>query len=99
MVRVRADGRRHKFTVRPGTGFDSPLYECAFTTKRGGWAEHRLAFKDIVPTFRGRELTSVPPLDPARIQSVGFLIADKQAGAFRLEIASIRATSFSPNTL
>lgn len=96
VVRVRGDGRRYKFTVRTGTGFDSPLYQCAFTTKRGEWEEHHLAFKDFVPTFRGRELTNVPPLDPARIQSVGFLIADQQAGAFRLEIASIRATRLQP---
>jgi hypothetical protein len=96
IVRVRGDGHRYKFTVRTGTDFNSPLYQCAFSTKRGEWQEHRLAFKDFVPTFRGRELTGVPPLDPARLKSVGFLIADKQAGAFRLEIASIRATRNPP---
>jgi hypothetical protein len=91
VVRVRGDGRRYKFAVRIGTGFDSPLYQCAFPTKRGEWQEHHLAFKDFVPTFRGRELTGMPPLDPARIKYVGFLMADKQGGAFRLEIAFIRA--------
>jgi len=38
-------------------------------------------------------LTDVPPLNPAKVSSVGFLIADKQDGPFRLEIASIRAAS------
>ena len=93
ILRVRGDGRRYKFTVRTETGFDSPLYQCAFTTKKGEWEEHRLLFKDFVPTFRGRVLTAVPPLDPAVIRSVGLLIADRQAGAFRLEIASIRAVN------
>jgi hypothetical protein len=91
VLRVRGDGRRYKFTVRTETGFDAPLYQCAFSTKRGEWEEHRLPFKEFVPTFRGRVLTNVPPLEPALVMSVGFLISDQQAGAFRLEIASIRA--------
>jgi NADH dehydrogenase [ubiquinone] 1 alpha subcomplex assembly factor 1 len=92
VLRVRGDGRRYKFTVRTEAGLDTPLYRQAFATKRGEWEEHRLAFKDFVPTFRGRVLKDVPPLNPANVTSMGFLIADKQAGAFQLEIAFIRAT-------
>lgn len=91
VLRVRGDGRRYKFSSRTGVGFDSPLYQCSFTTKQGEWEEHRLAFSDFVPTFRGRVLTDVPPLDPAGVNSVGFLISDKQAGPFRLEIGWIKA--------
>ena len=91
VIRLRGDGRRYKFTARTETGFDTPLYQCAFETKRGEWEEHRLAFKDFVPTFRGRILTGVPPLNPANVTSVGFLISDQQAGPFRLEIVSISA--------
>ena len=91
VIRLRGDGRRYKFTARTETGFDAPLYQCAFETKRGEWEEHRLAFKDFVPTFRGRTLTGVPPLNAANVTSVGFLISDQQAGPFRLEIVSIRA--------
>ena len=92
VLRVRGDGRRYKFSVRTGAGFDTPLYQCSFTTKQGEWEEHRLAFSDFVPTFRGRVLTDVPPLNPAKVNSVGFLIADKQAGPFRLEIGWIKAS-------
>jgi monofunctional biosynthetic peptidoglycan transglycosylase len=92
VVRVRGDGRRYKFTVRTESGFDSPIYQCAFTTRCGEWEEHRLAFKDFVPTFRGRVLAGAPALDPAKVVSVGFLISDKQAGSFQLEVAGIKAT-------
>jgi hypothetical protein len=34
----------------------------------------------------------VPPLNPAKVSSVGFLISDKQAGPFRLEIGWIKAS-------
>lgn len=96
VLRVRGDGRRYKFSVRTGSGFDTPLYQCSFTTKPGEWEEHRLAFSDFVPTFRGRVLTDVPPLNPAKVSSVGFLISDQQAGAFRLEINWIKALSAKP---
>jgi monofunctional biosynthetic peptidoglycan transglycosylase len=92
VLRVRGDGRRYKFSVRTGAGFDTPLYQCGFTTKTGEWEEHRLNFGDFVPTFRGRVLTDVPPLNPAKVNSVGFLIADKQAGPFQLEIGWIKAS-------
>ena len=93
VLRVRGDGRSYKFSVRTGAGFDTPLYQLAFMTRRGEWEEHRLPFKDFVPTFRGRILTDVPPLNPAKVTSVGFLISDKQEGPFKLEVAWIKASA------
>ena len=92
VLRVRGDGRGYKFSVRTGASFNSQLYQTSFTTKQGEWEEHRLAFSDFVPTFRGRILTDVPLLNPAKVNSVGFLISDKQAGPFRLEIGWIKAS-------
>jgi NADH dehydrogenase [ubiquinone] 1 alpha subcomplex assembly factor 1 len=92
VVRARGDGRRYKFTVRTESDFDTPIYQSAFRTRRGEWEEHRLAFEDFVPTFRGRVLTDVPALDPAKVVSVGFLISDQQEGRFQLEVAWIKAT-------
>ena len=93
VLRVRGDGRSYKFSARTGAGFDTPLYQLAFTTRRGEWEEHRLPFKDFVPTFRGRILTDVPPLNPAKVTSVGFLISDKQEGSFKLEVAWSKASA------
>lgn len=45
-----------------------------------------------MPSLRGRVLTDVPALDPAKVVSVGFLISDKQAGPFKLEVAWIKAS-------
>jgi hypothetical protein len=95
VVRVRGDGRSYKFTARTDPSFDSAIYQCAFTTKKGEWEEHRLPFKQFMPTFRGRVLAGEPPLDPAKVTSVGFLISDKQAGPFQLEVAWIKVKSLS----
>jgi monofunctional biosynthetic peptidoglycan transglycosylase len=92
VVRVRGDGRRYKFTARTDRSFDSAIYQCVFATKESQWEEHRLPFKQFVATFRGRVLSSEPPLDAAKVTSVGFLISDKQEGPFQLEVAWIKAS-------
>jgi NADH dehydrogenase [ubiquinone] 1 alpha subcomplex assembly factor 1 len=92
VIRVRGDGRRYKFTARTSPSFDSAIYQIVFTTQKGEWEEHRLLLKQFVPTFRGRVLSGEPPLDPAKVSSVGFLISDKQEGSFKLEIAWIKAS-------
>ena len=91
VIRVRGDGRRYKFTARTDRSFDSAIYQLGFTTKKDKWEEHWLPLKEFVPSFRGRVLAGEPPLDSAKVCSVGFLIADKQAGAFRLEISWMKA--------
>ena len=93
VIRVRGDGRSYKFTARTDRSFDSAIYQTVFTTKKGEWEEHRLPLAQFVPTFRGRVLSGEPPLDPAKVASVGFLISDKQEGPFQLEVAWIKATS------
>jgi hypothetical protein len=95
VIRVRGDGRRYKFTVRRDASFDSAIYQCGFTTQPGKWEEHRLPLKAFVASFRGRVLTEVPPLNATEVTAVGFLISDKQAGSFQLEILWIKA-SWSP---
>ena len=67
------------------------------TNGYGRSEEHRLAFKDFVPTFRGRILTDVPPLNPTKATSVGLLISDQQEGPFKLEVAWIKAAPRSGN--
>jgi NADH dehydrogenase [ubiquinone] 1 alpha subcomplex assembly factor 1 len=91
VVLVRGDGQRYKLTIRTERSFDGALYQAAFTTKKGKWEEHRLPLKQFIATFRGRVLAGEPPLDPAKITSVGFLISDKQEGPFQLEVAWIKA--------
>jgi monofunctional biosynthetic peptidoglycan transglycosylase len=96
VLRLRGDGQRYQFTVRAAADFDPPLYQCAFATRCGVWQETRLAFRDFAPTFRGRVLADAPPLNPEPVMSLGFLIADRQDGPFRLEIAWIKASSGKP---
>jgi len=89
-VRLRGDGRSYQMRLRTDNRFDGIAYRAEFTTRADEWTTVRIPFAQFEPTFRGRILTDVPPLDTARIAQVGFLLADKQPGAFALEIESVQ---------
>ena len=88
---VRGDGKRYKVNLRTSDTFDSVQYQAVFETAAGKWETIRIPFDAFRPVFRGRPVPDAPVLAPQRIVSVGFLISDRQAGPFRLEIRAIRA--------
>lgn len=91
-IRVRGDGQRYKFTVRDAADQNNTLYQLAFATIAGEWQNLEMPLKEFVPTFRGRVLHEASALQISELMALGFLISDKQAGAFRLEIAWIKLT-------
>ena len=90
-LRVKGDGKRYSFRARNDDRFDGIVYRFDFDTVPGEWQEIDLPFAGFVPSFRGRTLADVPPLDSANIAQIGFLISNRQAGDFRLEVGWIEA--------
>jgi monofunctional biosynthetic peptidoglycan transglycosylase len=90
-VRVRGDGRTYRLRLRTDKNFDGIAYQSHFETVKGEWVGIDLNFESFIPTFRGRTLTGVAPLNTSEIRQIGFMIADKIPGPFRLEIESIVA--------
>lgn len=90
-IRVKGDGKRYSFRARNDDRFDGVVYKFDFETVPGEWMEIDLPFAGFIPTFRGRTLDDVPPLDSANIAQIGLLISNRQAGEFRLEVDRIEA--------
>lgn len=88
-IEVRGDGKRYKLNLKTDEAFDGVQYQAAFATPAGEWTTLTLPLTDFVPKHRGRDVPGAPPLDPARIVTLGFLIADRQAGPFRLEVRAV----------
>jgi hypothetical protein len=82
-------------TLRNDEGFSTPNYQAGFPTRAGQWQEVRLPIATFEPTFRGRRLRGVDPVDLRKVRSVGLLISDRQEGTFRLEIDWIQAAPVS----
>jgi monofunctional biosynthetic peptidoglycan transglycosylase len=98
-----ADGLRYRLRG------DGQRYWCTLYTEPGGavsyrtpiqppeqWTTVDVPFSDLVPYRRGTKRPDAPPFDPARVRTLGFLIADEQAGPFRLEVAWIRTAGTRP---
>ncbi|MBD3307813.1 CIA30 family protein [candidate division KSB3 bacterium] len=91
IVRLKGDGQTYQLRLRTDDAFDGIAYRAKFDTQADTWQRVRVAFEDCVPSFRGRVLRDKPPLEGAHIRQIGFLISEKQAGPFHLEIDWIKA--------
>ena len=91
VVRIQGDGKDYQLRIRTDNRFDGISYRYQFATQHETWKTIRVPFSDFVPVFRGRVLSDVKPVSPEQIQQIGFLIADKQAGKFRIQIDWIKA--------
>ena len=89
VIKVWGDGKTYQFRSRMGNNFSGVAYRQYFQTNNVNWQEIRLPFSKFVPTYRGRILSDVAPLDPESIRNLGLMISDKQAGNFNLKVAWI----------
>ena len=93
VLRIKGDGKRYNLNLKTDAEFDSILYQAEFGTEKEKWQLIKLPFSKFVPTYHGFVPPDAPKLDTKEIRRFGFLIADKQQGPFRLEIAWIKAYS------
>jgi monofunctional biosynthetic peptidoglycan transglycosylase len=91
ILKVRGDGRRYQLRLRMSRRFDGVAYAATFETRPNQWSIVELPLELFRPTFRGYVPRNPEPLDPGRIQQMGLMLADKQEGRFRLEVARIDA--------
>ena len=92
LIELRVDNKQFKLSLLTDDGFDSLNYQASFAPKGTDWQTLQLPLADFRASFRGREVTGAPPLDPARISQAGLMIAARQAGAFALDIRRICLT-------
>lgn len=89
LLKVRGDGQRYKVTLKlddsPGTG----QYQADFVAPRE-WQTLRFIPADFTFSFRGRA-TAAPIVRFIDVRHFGLLIADRQPGAFKVEVNSVMA--------
>ena len=90
-VRVRGDGREYTFNLYVSRDSGRYSFRKSFKTKKGEWMEVSLPVDKFVATWRGRVFPD-QKLDPSKVNSVGFLLGDKKAGPFKLEVDWIKVT-------
>ena len=89
VARVRGDGRQYNFNVYAGQNLGGISYRQSFKTKKNEWIEVEFPVDKFVATWRGSVIPN-EKLDPSKVTGLGFLLGDKKAGPFKLEVDSIK---------
>ena len=91
LIRVKGDGRTYEARVDSDARFRGMLVSFAgkFETKKDQWVTIKVPFSSFEGSWRGTDLPDAV-LNPAIIEQVGILLADKNQGPFEVEFDYIR---------
>jgi NADH dehydrogenase [ubiquinone] 1 alpha subcomplex assembly factor 1 len=93
VIRAKGDGREYLFNLYTRTRRMAFSYRAALVVPAEEWADLVVPLTECVPTSFGRRVQGMGPVDPSQISGIGFMLADKKPGAFRLEVQSIKVRS------
>ena len=85
-IKLKGDGNNYLFRLKKDQN-DYYSYKKEFKTN-GDWQTITLKLSDFVPTFRGRTI-DIPNFNSNMLVQISFLIANKQAQNFKLELSKI----------
>jgi NADH dehydrogenase [ubiquinone] 1 alpha subcomplex assembly factor 1 len=86
IARVRGDGREYSVNLYLNKSQIAFSYQAAVQTKKDEWIEVTLPLGMFEATSFGRVVKDASAVEPNEINAVGFLLGDKKAGAFKLEV-------------
>jgi len=87
---ARGDGKRYKVILRTQIA-PQVTYEAGFLADPT-WQSYRFTTDQFKASFRGRSIAA-PDLFFADVAEFGILIADKQDGAFRLQLEALKLSA------
>jgi len=90
VARIRGDGRAYSLNLYLDKRQMAFSYRAAVPTKKDTWIEVAVPLDTFEATSFGRVVKDAGAVKPQEVNAVGFLLGDKQAGPFKLEIAWIK---------
>jgi NADH dehydrogenase [ubiquinone] 1 alpha subcomplex assembly factor 1 len=90
VARVRGDGRAYSLNLYRDKPLVAFSYRAAVRTKKGEWVEVKVPLDTFEATSFGRPVKDAGAVDPKEVNALGFLLADKKAGTFTLEVEWIK---------
>ena len=83
---VRGDGRTYQLRLKSTSLGNASAYRVKFTPSQDAWETLHFSWDAFEAVRRGTLLSDAPAVTPSEIHQVGFLIADRTAGPFCLQI-------------
>lgn len=90
VAKVRGDGREYQMNLYVPTIQIAYSYRSVFPTKKDEWVEVELPLDKFEATSFGQVVKNAGPVDPPSVNGIGFLLNDKKAGPFKMEVEWIK---------
>ncbi len=90
VAKVRGDGREYTLNLYLNKSLTAFSYRAKVQTSKNEWIEIRVPLDEFEATSFGRVVKEAGAVNPEEINSVGFLLGDKKAGPFKMEVEWIR---------
>lgn len=87
VIRLKGDGRKYQLRLATDARYRGSAisYGAEFASEKGKWIEVKVPLNSLSPSWRGMNLKE-PDFDSSKVEELGILIADKNAGAFEIEV-------------
>ncbi len=90
VAKVRGDGREYTLNLYLNKPLVAFSYRATVQTKKDEWIEVKVPLDKFEATSFGRVVKDAGPVDPKEVNALGFMVSDKKAGPFKLEVESIK---------
>ncbi len=90
VARVRGDGREYSMNLYLNKPLMAFSYRAAVQTKKDEWIEVKLPLDKFEATSFGRVVKDAGAVKPEEVNAFGFLLGDKKAGPFKMEVEWIK---------
>ena len=90
VARVKGDGREYVLNLYTKSRRTAFSYRAPLPTTKDEWTEVAVPLVDFIPTAFGRRVQGMGPVEPSQINGLGFMLADKKPGPFKLEVGWVK---------
>lgn len=90
VAKVRGDGREYNLNLYLNKPLMAFSYRATVQTKKDEWIEVKVPLDKFEATSFGRPVKEAGAVKPEEVNALGFLLGDKKAGPFKLEVESIK---------
>ena len=90
VAKIRGDGRQYMLNLYPNKQRMAYSYRATVQTKKGEWIEVKVPLDKFEATSFGRIVKDAGLVKPEEVNSLGFMLGDKKAGPFKMEIEWIK---------
>ncbi|MBF0430448.1 MAG: CIA30 family protein [Fibrobacteria bacterium] len=84
--KARGDGKKYKLYVKDHNQPGGINYQYEFMAESGISKIYSCPFSEFIPVSKGKLVTAASSLESDKIRFMGFIIANRQNGNFKLEI-------------